>query len=254
MIGKGYYLGVLLFLASYTLGAQNTSEEWFQKGNTAYTNAAYQQAVDAYQAALNTGLHSAELYYNLGNSYYRLNQVASSIYYFEKGLQLAPDDSDLQNNIRFAQNMTLDAIEPLPVTQVTAFKNKLLAGLSLPQWAYLSVVCIWLFFLALLAYIFTKRTVIKKWFFALALVAFSLSLGTHSLGSIKNSRLENETFAIVFSKRIDVSTEPNNRSEVQFALHEGTKVQVLESFQEWQKIRIANGAEGWVYNAELREL
>lgn len=231
-----------------------TAEEWFKKGNTAYTNAAYKQAIEAYEKALETGQHSAALYHNLGSSYYRLNQVAESIYYFEKGLVLAPSDPDLNNNILFAKNMTVDAIEELPQTQVKQFQNQILAALSMTQWSWLTLVLIWLFALLFIAYLWMQSSKVKKRLFVSALL-FGLMGGlSFVIASQKNTLLESQQYGIVFSERMDVNNEPNTRSEIQFTLHEGTKVQILEVFENWQKIRIANGAEGWVSGADIKIL
>ena len=230
------------------------AEEWFKKGNTAYTNAAYKQAIEAYEKALETGQHSAALYHNLGSSYYRLNQVAESIYYFEKGLVLAPNDPDLNNNILFAKNMTVDAIEELPQTQVKQFQNQILAALSMTQWSWLILVLIWLFALFFIAYLWMQSSKVKKRLFVSALL-FGLMGGlSFVIASQKNTLLESQQYGIVFSERMDVNNEPNTRSEIQFTLHEGTKVQILEVFENWQKIRIANGAEGWVSGADIKIL
>lgn len=245
---------ILVLLLGTTFLRGQTAEEWFQKGNTAYTNAAYKQAQEAYLEAMAAGEISAALYYNLGNTYYRLNQVAESIYYFEKGLQLAPEDPNLQNNILFAKNMTVDAIEQLPVTQITAWQQAWIASFTLEQWSLLSIVFIWLFFLLMVAYLIQKAVRAKKRLFVLALCSALLSLGAFATAYVKHYQATNTDFAIVFSERIDVKIEPNTRSEVAFVLHEGTKVEILEVFQEWQKIRIANGAEGWVFDANIRSL
>ena len=245
---------MIVFLWGTTFLMGQTADEWFQKGNTAYTNAAYKQAQEAYLEAIAAGEISSALYYNLGNTYYRLNQVAESIYYFEKGLQLAPDDPDLQNNIRFAQNMTVDAIEQLPLTQITAWQQAWITSLSLAQWSLLSVVFIWLFFLLIMAYMIQKTVRAKKRLFVLGVCFAFLSLGAFSTAYVNHYQTTNTVYAIVFSERIDVKTEPNTQSELAFTLHEGTKVEILEIFQDWQRIRIANGAEGWVSNANIRTL
>ena len=245
---------IIAFLWGTTVLVGQSAEEWFQKGNTAYTNAAYKQAQEAYLKAIEAGEESAALYYNLGNTYYRMNQVAESIYYFEKGLQLDPDDADIKNNILFAKNMTVDAIEQLPVTQIAAWQQTWMAIFSLQQWSLLSVLFIWLFFFLMIAYLLQKAVRTKKRLFILGLSFALLSLGAFSTAYVKYHQMTQREFAIIFSERIEVKTEPNTRSEAAFVLHEGTKVEILEVFQDWQKIRIANGAEGWVFNANIRSL
>ncbi|MGB0255668.1 MAG: tetratricopeptide repeat protein [Flavobacteriaceae bacterium] len=248
------FFGLFLLGLGFYLGNAQTTEEWFEKGNAAYTNAAYKQAIEAYLKSLEEGQHSTALYYNLGSAYYRMNAVAESIYYFEKGLTLAPNDPDLKNNILFAKNMTVDAIEELPQTQVAQFQSRLLSALSLPHWTWLSLLLVWLFALFMTGYLWLQSSRVKKQLFVIGLIFGVLGVASYFAANAKNNKLQSEQYGIVFSERIEVNNEPNRRSEIQFTLHEGTKVQILEQFQEWQKIRIANGAEGWVSDANIRPL
>jgi tetratricopeptide (TPR) repeat protein len=117
-ISSSIWLGLFLVLSTFHLKAQESSDEIFAQANAAYNGANYGRAVELYKQILDKGQHSAGLYYNLGNAYYRLNQVAESIYFFEKAKQLAPENQDIKINSTFAQNMTIDAIEPLPQSQL----------------------------------------------------------------------------------------------------------------------------------------
>ena len=150
--------------------------------------------------------------------------------------------------------MTLDAIEKLPQTQITAFNNKLMGMMNTNQWVWLTLLLVWLFSILLIIYLWIQSSKSKKQLFVSALVLGLLGVVSYTITSTKYMKLHSEQFGIVFSEVIQVNNEPNQRSEVQFILHEGTKVQILEQFQDWQKIRIANGAEGWVSGAMIREL
>ena len=97
------------FLISSVVFAQN--ETLFEQGNALYNDGNYEEAIKKYDAIIDNGQHSAELYFNLGNAHYKLNHVAPSIYYYEKALQLSPNDKEIKNNIAFARNMTIDAID-----------------------------------------------------------------------------------------------------------------------------------------------
>ena len=118
-----------LFMTTTTVVAQASMEPLVEQGNTAYNEGDYQKAISLYEQTLKMGQHSAALYFNLGNAYYRLNKVAQSIYYFEKAKQLNPKDEDIQINSAFAQNMTIDAIENLPESQIAQLQ-KICSGFS----------------------------------------------------------------------------------------------------------------------------
>ena len=119
-------LYILSFLLSAISFAQN--ETLFEEANTLYNKGKYGEAIDKYTSILETGNHSASLYFNLANANYKLNNIAPSIYFYEKALQLAPNDSDINNNLAFAQNMTIDdkeivKIESMILSMTTQERN-----------------------------------------------------------------------------------------------------------------------------------
>jgi tetratricopeptide (TPR) repeat protein len=198
--------------------------------------------------------HSAALYFNLGNAFYRLNKVAESIYYFEKAKQLLPNDEDILVNSSFAQNMTIDAIEILPESQLEQFKNRIFNSFIFSTWTIITIVLIWLFALLFLFYIFSKSTRFKRTFFLSSLFILIFFIVSFAISFSLDQKEKQMDYAILFSNRIDVWSEPNQLGELLFSLHEGTKFQIIDDLAEWQKIRLANGSEGWVKNAYLRKL
>lgn len=226
----------------------------FENANSAYNAGQFEKAVMLYEEILESGQHSAELYYNLANSYYRLNQVGESIFYFEKAKQLKPMDEDISVNSAFAQNMAIDAVEILPKSQITRFKEKTIDLFSQDGWGYFIVLLTWLLALFWGLYLWNKVPIFKRTFFVSIVVLALILIGSLSMAIIKSSNTADTTYGILFNKKIEVWAEPNSRAEVLFLLHEGTKVQMLDKLQEWQKIRISNGSEGWVKDGKLRSL
>ena len=245
-------LSVLFLCCSMALGQEK--ETTFENANSAYNAGQFENAVMLYKEILESGRHSAELYFNLANSYYRLNQVGESIFYFEKAKQLKPTDEDINVNSNFAQNMAIDAVEVLPKSQITKLREKTIDLFSQDGWAFFIILLAWflVFFWGL--YLWNKVPVIKRTFFIFTLVLGSLLMGSLSIAVIKSSMTADTTYGILFNKKIEVWAEPNSRAEVLFLLHEGTKVQMLDQLQEWRKIRIANGSEGWIKNGRVRSL
>src|SRR5690554_7303899 len=127
----------VLFIFSSVCFAQNTS--LFDQGNALYNDGEYEQAILKYETILENGEHSAPLYFNLANSHYKLNHIAPSIYYYEKALILAPNDKEILNNIAFARNMTIDAIETIPEFGFAKFSKNVTNWLTFDNWARLSV-------------------------------------------------------------------------------------------------------------------
>ena len=229
-------------------------ETTFENANSAYNAGQFEKAVMLYKEILESGHQSAELYFNLANSYYRLNQVGESIFYFEKAKQLQPMDEDININSAFAQNMAIDAVEVLPKSQFTLMEEKTIELFSQEGWAYVIVFMAWLLVFFWGLYLWNKAPVIKRTFFVTTLVLGLLLTGSLLIAVFKSSVTAETTYGILFDEKIEVWAEPNSRAEVLFLLHEGTKVQMFDQLQEWQKIRIANGSEGWIKNGKVRSL
>ena len=143
-------LPVILLLVSFFGNAQN--EALFSQATDSYNNGDYQKAIDYYSGILENGKHSSELYFNLGNAHYKLNQIAPSIYNYEKALLLSPNDAEIKNNLSYAQNMTLDAIETLPETGLAKIYQSMTEIMSFDQWGYTAVVFMILFALLYIAF------------------------------------------------------------------------------------------------------
>ena len=247
-------LGLVLLASLASLKAQESSESLFTKGNTAYNEAKYIQAAELYEQIIKNGEHSAELYYNLGNAYYRLNQVAESIYFYEKAKQLAPENQDIKINSSFAQNMLIDAIEPLPQSQLAQIRNNFFELLSVDSWSKVALTFLWLFVILFLGYLFAQTVGLKRSLFFLSVASLIFFTCSVLVTFLKDTEVKENHYSILFSKQMDTWSEPNQQGDLLFIIHEGTKVQVLDSIAEWQKIRIANGSEGWLKNAILKKL
>lgn len=250
---KRFYsiIGLFLFVV-LSMHAQN--DKLFEQANTLYNEGDYLQAIEAYQKIEKSGVHSAALYYNLGNAYYKQNQVANSIYYFEKALLLSPDDQDIRNNLNFARNMTIDAIETIPPSGFAKLVENELGNLSYNTWGKFAIGFIVLFVTAFLLYYFSVQQNRKRAFFAISITALICSLASLGLAYHQFAKAESQKPAIVFSPEVNVKTEPNNRSEASFVLHEGTKVQVLDTMGAWKKIRLADGKIGWLPADDIKEI
>ena len=123
---------IALLLSTMAIG-QN--EELFAQGNNLYNDGEFQEAINTFEKILDTEYHSAELYFNLANTYYKLNRIAPSVDYYEKALQLSPNDEDILNNVAFARNMTVDAIEVIPEMGFSKILKSATNAFSYDRWA-----------------------------------------------------------------------------------------------------------------------
>lgn len=245
-------LTILIFFV-YTLGfSQN--QQLFDKATSLYNDGEYEKAAESYLEILGNGEHSAELYFNLGNTYYKLDSIAPSIYYYEKALLLKPKDRDVLNNLAYARNMTLDAIEPLPETTISKLYKAFTNYLSFDQWAYLAVVSMILFVALYIAFYYFKFSTQKRIAFIGSIISLILSLFMALLAYLEYRDFRSERPAVVFAGQTSIKSEPNNRSQAIFDLHAGTKVYVQDQLNDWKRIQLSDGKSGWIHSGDIKEL
>ncbi|UJH90265.1 tetratricopeptide repeat protein [Antarcticibacterium sp. 1MA-6-2] len=242
----------LIFLFTMPLLGQN--DALFEAGNAAYNNGNYEAAIENYEEILNSGETSDELYYNLGNAHYKLNNIAPSIYYYEKALQLNPNDQDIKNNIEFARNMAIDDIEEVQKSGFTAIWKDTVSVLDYNEWGWLAISLAVMFSIFFLIYYFSRKTFQKRLFFTLSMIAVGGMLFAVVFAFQQKSYVTSEQFAVIFTEEAEVRSEPTQRSEEIFTLHEGTKIEIIETYQDWVKFELANGLQGWTDKSYLKFL
>ena len=245
---------IFIFLMIISNQSYSQNKSLFEQGKSLYKAEKYQEAITSWMKILDHEKHSSELYFNLGNAHYKLNNIGPSIYYFEKALLLAPNDPDIKNNLSFAENAKVDAIDPLPKTIFYKWYHSISDLLTFDGWAYTSVFMGIVFVVCFLVYYFSYSEIIKRIFFVSSTISiFFLGMSLSMAFSTYEDAINNNP-AIIFAESTDVREAPNLRSEISFMLHEGTKVQILERDVDWGLIEIANGKEGWIPLTDLKEL
>ncbi len=240
----------IFLLSTQIFWAQNG----FEKGNADYRKGNYADAVISYESVLKTKKHSAELYYNLGNAYYKMNKVAPAIYNYEKALLLNPGDKEIKNNLNFARKMAIDDIKETPRVGFNKMIQDVTSTFGYDSWAWISVSFTIAFLLLFVGYYFSHTTLLKRlFFFGMFLSVLMAVIGIIS-AVFEKSFYHEEKPAIVFSEVLPVKSEPKSDSPDAFLLHEGTKVYVLESLEEWRKIQLPDETEGWIEANGIKEL
>jgi len=241
----------LFLLISQVFFAQNG----FEKGNALYQKGQYQEAVQEYENVIKEDkLQSAELYFNLANSYYKLNKVAPSIYNYEKALVLKPNNAQTLNNLKFAKKLTIDEIKEVPKVGFAKLIQNFTGIFTYNTWAMISVGIAFAFLLSFIGYYFSQLTVSKRIYFIgmfVLLVALLLSV---SAGITEKDHYDNDRPAIVFSEVSEVRSEPQKAGSAIFLLHEGAKVYVTETLGQWKKIELTDGTEGWIDALTIKEV
>jgi tetratricopeptide (TPR) repeat protein len=243
-------LGVLFINRVFAFDANAT----FAKANEAYAQEMYAEAIDFYQQVITIGYESAELYFNLGNAYFKQNEIPSAILYYEKAKKLKPNDEDIDFNLNVANTKIVDKIEPVPELFLWQWWRGIYNLFSADAWAKISVGCMILFFILFGFYLFSKLMMIRKTAFYAGIVILFFTLFTFIVAYQKYHLLTAQQEAIVFTPTITIKSSPNPNSVDLFVLHEGSKVKIIEHVGEWSEIKIANGSVGWLPTASLKNI
>ena len=243
----------LLLMIANVVVAQNV-DTLFVSANELYRNGAFEEAIKKYKKIESQDTVSSELYLNLGNAYYKLNKVGPSIFYYEKALKLDPLNVDVKNNMIFAKRLALDNIEEVPKTVFQRINKNYLQKLSYNDWAIVVVVLSFSSAIFFLLFYFGYSSTRKRIYFttsgiSLLLLIFSIFV-TYNQYSQTTKNIE----AIVFVKKTAVRNAPTFNSEEVFILHEGTKVMVLDAVDNWKKIKLIDGKQGWMIADEIKLL
>jgi len=248
-----WILAIFVGLMNVTV-AQEVDDSAFAKANSLYTAENYQEAASSYESILQSGEHSAEVYFNLGNSYYKMNKVGPAIYNFEKALQLNPTDAEIKNNLKFAEQLRVDTVEKSQQNPVQEFLNTTFLSLSVDTWAYISIMLALVAILCFILYHYATTTGKKRLFFVLSMVFLLGMIFSIVAASYSQELNENNQQAIVFSSETVTRAEPKDSAESSFLIHEGTKVTIVEEYGNWVKIEVANGSQSWMPIADLKKL
>ena len=242
------------FFFSGSIFSQTENELNFKSAVELYNNGNYNEAVNLFIEIINNGEHSDALYFNLGNSYYKLNDIPNSIYYFEKALKLNPNDKDIINNLSYSQNMLIDKIDLLPSNQLSDFLNYISMFFSIKQWLVIGIIFLYFFLILFVFYFFNRVSNTKKRYFTYSTILFCASIIFILTAVTKFENQNSNLEAIIFEKKIDLRTEPNYRSEIQFNLNEGTKVNIKEELDDWILVELSNGVSGWMESKSIKKI
>ena len=247
-------LFLLVLTLNGILGIAQNVDSLFVQANELYRQENYTEALKAYEEIEAMDQESWALYYNIGNIHYKMNRVAPAIFYYEKALKLRPDQPDVRFNLEFANQMVLDNIEPLPRNLGQRFMDAVILKLTYETWAKIAVGLAFLFALLFLMYHFSYSTGKKRFYFITSIITVILVTTSVFFAFRNQLYVKNNREAIIFATEAEVMNAPTTTSEAYFELHEGTKVTVLESLDNWKKIRIADGKIGWIEEKDLKEI
>lgn len=239
----------LIFLFAFTI--KSLGNDLLQKAEKAYDSKNYKEAIVNYEKLLRQGFNSYQLYFNLGNAYYRNDELGKAIYNYELARKLNPNDEDVRINLGIASAKTIDKISSKENFFISAVKTNLLSSFTTSVWAWFSILAISLSCVLFFVYINSTKLLVKRisfWFTIGLVIMFFVS---YFLGySALNSKKENK-YAVVLIKEVKIMNEPTPSANTKFTLHEGTKIKLIENNGNWLLIKLDNGNEGWVKTTDV---
>ena len=233
---------VLLFV-SISLSASTVTR---QQAESAYAQEHYQQAISDYETLLKQGV-SAELYYNLGNAYYRTDQMPKAVLNYERALLLSPGDADIRFNLQMARSKTIDKITPESEMFFVTWYRSLVNLMSVDAWARTALIALAIAIILALAYLFSDRIWLRKVGFFGALLLVVVFLLSNLFAFHQKRKLTYRTGAVIMTTSVPVKSTPSKNGTDLFILHEGTRVTITDnSMKDWKEIRVDDGKEGWI--------
>jgi hypothetical protein len=245
MIKRVLILFLICLSASEAI-SQESHVQKYSKGADLYSSGNYKAALDEWITIYNAGFRSANLEYNIGNAYFKLNNIPGAILFYERALLLRPADEDIIYNLQIARTMVVDKFEEIPELFFIRWYNFLALIFSTNGWAGISLGSFIICLLLLSLYIYSGRYKLKVVGFWTAVLFFIITLASFSF-TIRNKSLVYDSHkAIIFEPVVSGKSSPDNSGTDLFVLHEGTKVAIEDEVGEWYEIRLSDGNKGWV--------
>jgi len=244
-------LFILFSLISNLLPLTSNAAVTKAEADSAYVQERYQQAAKDYEALLKQGV-SADLYYNLGNCYYRMDQMTQAVLNYERALLLSPGDKDIRFNLQMARSKTIDKITPESEMFFVTWYRSLVNMQSVDNWARTALISLFIAVVLALLYLFSDRIWLRKMGFFGGILLLLIFLVGNLFAWQQKHNLTQRSGAIIIKSAVNVKSTPSKNGTDLFILHEGTKVNIIDaSMKGWKEIRVADGKQGWLETSEI---
>ena len=217
------------------------------EADSAYIQGDYLTAISIYEWIVENQGVNATLYMNLGNCWLKRDEIAKAILCYERAYLIDPSDPDVRFNLELARTKTVDKVNPVNQLFIVVWFKKLLAVLDVNGWAVLTVILFAVTILLAGVLLFSKKSGIRKISFSFSVFFLLLSILSFIFATTQMGNIRNRDTAIIMSPSVTVKSTPTSAGTDLFIIHEGRKVQILDSsMKEWVEIRLEDGNTGWV--------
>ena len=217
-----------------------------------YQQNEYSKAIVEYQSLADSGWVSAALFYNLGNAYFRNNDLKSAILYYERAKRLAPNDEAINKNLELSYSLIFDRVEAVPELFLITWGKAIRDIMTVRAWSWWSIGSFAVMLALGLIFLFVRKMAVRQLAFVLCLFSFMLCIITFTFGYLQKANIERTDEAIVFVPSVTIKSSPADSGNNLFILHEGIKVRIEDRIGEWCEVRIADGKKGWMRISELK--
>jgi tetratricopeptide (TPR) repeat protein len=249
MVKKTIFFIALLFGFQPVMAAN--PNELVEQANMAYVDGQYSYAIEIYEALLEQKLEASELYYNLGNAYFKENRLGPAILNYERALKIKPGDENTLFNLEVARARTVDHINPVPLIFYENWWRSFYSFFGTDAWARLGLLFLVFSLIFLGGFFFFHTRGLKKLGFGLALFSLLLMSISFLAARTQYHNAFKKREAIVMTPRATAKSSPGESSPDLFVIHEGSKARITGELGEWYEIRLANGNVGWVKKTAL---
>ncbi|MFW5804876.1 MAG: tetratricopeptide repeat protein [bacterium] len=248
-VKKIIYLILGLFISLIPVKA--SLQDSIEVGNKLYSEGKFNEAIITYEEVLDAGFEAAELYYNLGNAYFKLNDLPRALVNYERAYLLKPNDEEIQNNRNLASTYVVDELEEVPVLYIQELYLNIISIFSSNTWTITSIIFFMIFLFSFFLFLFSNNILAKKIFFILGIIVFIFSITSYLFARERYKQVYENRGAIVLSPSVTVKSAPGVLGKDLYILHEGTKVKAIKSDKEWVEIKLPNGSTGWLKSSDI---
>ncbi len=225
---------------------EESPEKLWDAAATAYLNGNYHKAVVIYKRLADRNLSSYKLYYNLGNAYFKEDEIAKAILYYHRALKLAPGEEDIRYNLSVAETKVKDTIEKIPEFFLSQWFTALRRTMSCTAWTIFSLVALIVALSLCLMYLLARRMTLRKVGFYGTLLSVVVFIFTTWFALGERRSMLDRSDAVVMTSSLAVKSSPDRSSTDLFVLHAGTTLKIRHKLDGWCEINIADGKKGWV--------
>jgi len=247
----GLLIGLFLIINAKAILPLDSAQIYMQQANKFYEASEYTKALEMYNK-IETDYRSPVLLYNMGNCYFKTGNLPETILYYERSLKYDPENENTLANLKQANNLITDDIQAMPETAISQWWHNFIRNKSINFWAQLSIYLMVASFFILILSILKTTVFIRKFSTLVGIILVISAVFTFFLARSAKNNIENDNYAIIFTPKVDVMSEPKNDGSRLFVIHDGLKVDIVDENNDWYEIKLVNGALGWIKKEDCR--